>query len=239
MLKTRVIIIILSFILGLSPLVYASGGQSRIAGCLYTEGKNFYDKGMFKEAIKEFKKALLVEPGNSLAQAYLEKAQIILGAMRILAEDNIDFVSVQYEEPGEKESRKYRDLKKKFQRLEKKYKETIALRTPESSNELTTKEDIYRTLGYLYSIEGNEEKSIGFYEKALKFNPDDKEVHYNLAYFYTQKGEYKKAVRSYKKALKKDDSDEDVYYNLAIIFGKYLKDERESNRYYEKFLECQ
>jgi len=97
--------------------------------------------------------------------------------------------------------------------------------------------EIYRSLGYIYSMSDDPDKAIVFYDKALLLNPKDKDVCYNLGYLYTQKGEYDKAVECYKNALSGAETDKDIYYNLAVIFNQYLDDEILSKAYYDKYLE--
>ncbi|MBU4343564.1 MAG: tetratricopeptide repeat protein, partial [Candidatus Omnitrophica bacterium] len=116
--------------------------------------------------------------------------------------------------------------------------QVLTARSHKFPEKVTTKEDIYRAMGYLYSLVGDVDNAISFYKKTLKLNPEDKDVHYNLAYLWTQKGMYRQAADSYKKALKGNPLDKEIYYNLAVIFANYLKDEEKSNMYYEKFIEA-
>ncbi len=99
---------------------------------------------------------------------------------------------------------------------------------------IDSKEKIYQTLGYAYSLDGNFEEAIAFYRKALKINDKSKDVYYNLGYAYVQVGKYELAVSAYQQSLRGGMDDDDIYYNLAVIYGKYLKNEEKSNEYYEK-----
>ncbi len=131
-------------------------------------------------------------------------------------------------------------LKKDLQSLKKLNEFQVAgARSHKLSKELNAKdkEKIYRSLGYLYSLDGKLVEAINCYKEALKLNSKDKDVHYNLGYLYAQSGNYKEAVNFYKKSLEGDTSDKDTYYNLAVIYSAYLKDEKKANEYYEKFLQ--
>ncbi|MCK5486751.1 MAG: tetratricopeptide repeat protein, partial [Desulfobacterales bacterium] len=48
--------------------------------------------------------------------------------------------------------------------------------------------------------EGQYDKAISDYNKAIEINPKDAEAYYNRGYAYGEKGEYDKAISDYTKA---------------------------------------
>jgi len=81
-----------------------------------------------------------------------------------------------------------------------------------------------------YQLSGGDMK--GFYsaecyfERALRFKPNDGVVYLIQGNFYYKKGDFKSALQSYKKALEIMPSSAEVNYNLGLLFvklGKYSK----------------
>jgi len=100
---------------------------------------------------------------------------------------------------------------------------------------------IFITLLLLYSyltIKQNQywQDPFKFYQRTLKYAPDNAVVNNNLANLYVGRGEYKFAVEVYKRAIQLDPNFLEAYRNLANIYcktGQFTK----GIDYYQKILD--
>jgi Flp pilus assembly protein TadD len=63
--------------------------------------------------------------------------------------------------------------------------------------------EILKKLAVLYSMAGEDDKSISYLLKIQRIRPDDPEVHYNLACLYTRRGQSDEATGQIRKAIEK------------------------------------
>ncbi|MFZ2602517.1 MAG: tetratricopeptide repeat protein, partial [Candidatus Omnitrophota bacterium] len=112
------------------------------------------------------------------------------------------------------------------------------LRLPKlvKADEKNLDEVICLNLGFAYGLKGKIKDAIEEYEKALKYAPEDKDIHYNLGYLLAKQNKCKEAIEEYKKALTGLSDDREVYYNLSIVYAACLKDAKTADYYYNKFL---
>ena len=87
----------------------------------------------------------------------------------------------------------------------------------------------YFMLGYNYSDNGEYDKAIESYKKAIEINPKKDDAYYNMGISYDDNGEYDKAIESYKKAIEINPKKDKTYYNMGIAYSE--------NKQYDKAIE--
>ena len=114
-----------------------------------------------------------------------------------------------------------------FFKLKKKDKGIKALEKIISSEYLSDeiKNEASKSLGNYFAQEGNYEKSLFYFKKAIEFK-DEYDVHYRLATLYKFNGKYDKAMSHFEKAYKLNAKSDNTIKNLAELylrFGEYDK----------------
>ncbi len=92
----------------------------------------------------------------------------------------------------------------------------------------TTKENIQKAnahyqLGLSYFNENKIQLAYVEFQKALEFNPDDKEVLHALGIVYLEFNDHQKAKDSFLKALTIDPNFPEAHYNLGATYGRMGK----------------
>ncbi|GAB5525165.1 MAG: hypothetical protein Roseis2KO_30370 [Roseivirga sp.] len=83
-------------------------------------------------------------------------------------------------------------------------------------------------MGIVYGTQGEYDKAIAAYEKAIEIKPDDHEAFNNLGIVYDDKGEYDKAIAAYEKAIEIKPDSADYLMSLGFLhftIGKLKKSE--------------
>ncbi len=90
-------------------------------------------------------------------------------------------------------------------------------------------------IGYVYLLEGNNEKAISFFEKSIKSNPKYALTYYNLAYAFFNLKEYEKAL---KYSLKSYEMQYNPLYKAesARLLGTIYRNLQPLERAYECFV---
>ena len=115
---------------------------------------------------------------------------------------------------------------------------------------------VYSNLGYLFVAEGDFERALANYDKAIDYKPDYYSAYCNRGNCYFRMGEYDKAIEDGLQALKlknngveaaglltiiyalqQDEENKKKYYHLAITSGKSPKDLNAAIAYYLNELE--
>ncbi len=105
--------------------------------------------------------------------------------------------------------------------LEKSGKNKSAIREYEELAKRVDKKDrlpIYKSLGYLYSKRGKNQKAISYYLKAAKSDKKDANLYYNISYLYEKTKQNDKAIRYLEKAVSLNKKDMDSRLVLADKF---------------------
>lgn len=76
----------------------------------------------------------------------------------------------------------------------------------------------YRSIGYKAQQEGDFDRALTFYSKALSIGEEDAWIYNNIGVIYEQMGLIDKAEMTYLKALKIDSNYLPVYTNLAFLY---------------------
>ena len=82
------------------------------------------------------------------------------------------------------------------------------------------KEGIKTDRGNAYEEEGQYDKAISNYTKALEFNPRDADAYNNRGNTYDKKGQYDEAISDYTKVLEINPGYASAYYNRGATYGK-------------------
>ena len=78
----------------------------------------------------------------------------------------------------------------------------------------------YYNRGSAYDDEGEFDRAIQDYDKAIKLNPKDGWAYNNRGIAYRKKGEFDRALRDYDMAIKLNPKDADIYNNRGIAYAK-------------------
>ena len=93
----------------------------------------------------------------------------------------------------------------------------------------------YYELGNAFKQQGNFDKAMSNYSKALKINPNYAEAHNNLGYILAYQKHYKEAIDHYKEALRIKPNYSEAHNNLGTAF-LYQGNEKEAVYHYYKAL---
>jgi TPR repeat protein len=74
-------------------------------------------------------------------------------------------------------------------------------------------------LGYALVQNGQEDKSLTYFQKAVELEPDDAEVHNNLGNVRLQNGQWDGAIRQYQEALRLKPDFTEASNNLVVVLG--------------------
>ena len=99
--------------------------------------------------------------------------------------------------------------------------------------------NILLSLGKLYHITGEYEKSLKNLTLSSELNPDSYEVFLNLGIVYVKKADYEKALESFKKASTKTDSDSElanIETNMSYVYFR-VSDFNESEKLARKAIQ--
>ena len=88
-------------------------------------------------------------------------------------------------------------------------------------------------LGNAFEQQGNLDKALFHYSKALKINPNYAEVHNNLGYILAHQKHYKEAIEHYKKALRIKPNYSEAHNNLGTAFLFQGNEKEAVYQYYE------
>ncbi len=184
----------------------------------YNMGIIYQKKGERKKALKEFNKAIKLEPSarfyNGLSSVYCDEGNFdraIICLEKALKIDRLYRMS-------------YINLSKVYL-IQKKF--NGAIKACEKALEISPGDSaVYNQLGRIYQSAGDFDRAIEFYLKVLEISPEMVQSHYSLSALYEQKKLYSKAIyhgRLYLTATEQDLKDTAVYRELKEKLGKLEK----------------
>ena len=88
--------------------------------------------------------------------------------------------------------------------------------------------------GFEYQDQGNLDKALEEYGKALQLNPNYTQVYTNVGTVYLEKKDYDKAIQQFKKVIELNYWDRKAHYNLGLVY--LYKGEVEKAKEEVKFL---
>lgn len=89
--------------------------------------------------------------------------------------------------------------------------------------------------GLLYASKGDADKSVKYFDEALKCGPKDYKIYEEKTSALFDLGEYTEAIRFGKEALQKIGQSDTIYFNVAYSY-EMLGDYRKAVEYYDKAL---
>jgi tetratricopeptide (TPR) repeat protein len=94
----------------------------------------------------------------------------------------------------------------------------------------------YYSKGFSYWSQGDANKAIEHYLKAVSLDPNYENALFELGYAYSEKGEYQKAIDYYGKALLLNPKAKDATYNMGLVYTR-MQDYPNAEKWYRKSLE--
>ena len=95
--------------------------------------------------------------------------------------------------------------------------------------------EAYNNLGFIFNLEGQNEKAKECYEKAIKIKPNFISAHQNLGLMFQKLGNYEEAKKCYQKVINVNPHSINVQYNLGLVFQK-LGNYEKARKCYEKVI---
>ncbi len=93
----------------------------------------------------------------------------------------------------------------------------LLLVTGGCANKQKQAEDHFKK-GFTYQDQGDPDKAIEEYHKALELDPGYAQVYTNLGTVYLGKQDYDKAIENFKKVLELNYLDKKAHYNLGLVY---------------------
>ena len=72
--------------------------------------------------------------------------------------------------------------------------------------------------GFVYQNQGNLDKAVEEYQKALQLNPNYTQVYTNLGAVYLEKQDYDRAIQQFNKVIELNYWDRKAHYNLGLAY---------------------
>lgn len=72
--------------------------------------------------------------------------------------------------------------------------------------------------GFVYQNQGDLDKAVEEYQKALQFNPNYTQVYTNLGAVYLEKQDYDRAIQQFDKVIELNYWDRKAHYNLGLAY---------------------
>lgn len=101
-----------------------------------------------------------------------------------------------------------------------------SLEQPKLAEELCRK-------GYSFSINGEPQKAIQFFQQAIEKDPSNKMAWNGLGYCHVGLNDPQAAIQAYQQAIKADPADESMHFNLANYYLKLGRQQDAINSYLE------
>ncbi len=200
----------------------------------YNKGIEFYKKGHYEQAGKEFEKALELKPNDVYAlfglgciyyckEKYEDAVKVYTKAINI----NPDYAKVHYSlslaysklgmtREAEKQKAIFRKLSPVGDKTSQKH---VGSRCVEGSPG-TVKFSKFYSKGIGFYKQGNYDKAGKEFKKAIELNPDDFHAFYYLGNTYYCKAKYDDAVKVYTKTININPDYAKVHYSLSLAYNK-------------------
>ena len=88
------------------------------------------------------------------------------------------------------------------------------------SNNTTDKATVLYNIGRMYHLEGETEKAIDYYKRALAVHPGDAKTHNNFGMLLVEKGQLKEALLEFRKAILNDEHNSAIWRNFSLVLLK-------------------
>jgi tetratricopeptide (TPR) repeat protein len=74
--------------------------------------------------------------------------------------------------------------------------------------------------GILYTVYGNDQAAIPYFQKVIDSNPSHSDAYFQLGVSYGETGAYQKAISAIDKAIELNSEKDDYYYGRGRIYGQ-------------------
>ena len=223
----------------------AEAGREKFKFHYYNQGLSFEYYNRYQEAVKQYKKALQVDP--DAPEVYLQLSSIY--TYDIIDFEKAEFYAKKYAKLKYIESlmpEDIDDIQKSAEELPLPFlKEKLAeisfakvnLEGKVSSMKESFKEKQEQINRLKKIAQKKEVIELQLQETEKTFKEETLKFHYNMALTYDRSKFYKNAAKEYLEALKIFPDDPDSHYNLALVYDDHLKDRSKAIRHYKRYLE--
>lgn len=223
----------------------ADVGREKFKFHYYNQGLSFEYYNRYQEAVKQYKKALQVDP--DAAEVYLQLSSIY--TYDIINFEKAEFYAKKYAKLKYIESlmpEDIEDIQKSAEELPLPFlKEKLAeisfakvsLEGKVSSMKESFKEKQEQINRLKKIAQKKEVIELQLQETEKTFKEETLKFHYNMALTYDRSKFYKNAAKEYLEALEIFPDDPDSHYNLALVYDDHLKDKSKAIRHYKRYLE--
>ena len=223
----------------------ADVGREKFKFHYYNQGLSFEYYNRYQEAVKQYKKALQVDP--DAAEVYLQLSSIY--TYDIINFEKAEFYAKKYAKLKYIESlmpEDIEDIQKSAEELPLPFlKEKLAeisfakvnLEGKVSSMKESFKEKQEQINRLKKIAQKKEVIELQLQETEKTFKEETLKFHYNMALTYDRSKFYKNAAKEYLEALEIFPDDPDSHYNLALVYDDHLNDKSKAIRHYKRYLE--
>jgi len=223
----------------------AEAGREKFKFHYYNQGLSFEYYNRYQEAVKQYKKALQVDP--DAPEVYLQLSSIY--TYDIIDFKKAEFYAKKYAKLKYIESlmpEDIDDIQKSAEELPLPFlKEKLAeisfakvnLEGKVSSMKESFKEKQEQINRLKKIAQKKEVIELQLQETEKTFKEETLKFHYNMALTYDRSKFYKNAAKEYQEALEIFPDDPDSHYNLALVYDDHLKDKSKAIRHYKRYLE--
>jgi tetratricopeptide (TPR) repeat protein len=169
----------------------------------------FAAKGRLKDAIKDLKRSIAINPRNPLTYFRIgmvyERSESYIRALQ-------NYARAAELNPRFEPARRKRDLS--YQRVLEDLGRDIELNPGDAS--------IYINRGNIHALMENYQGALDDYEKAFRINPDIPEMYYNRGMVFMKTQQYPLAVEDYSTLIKMNPQDSQAYYFRGIAYERLV-----------------
>lgn len=170
-------------------------------------GLVYADREQYNQAIREFKKALSLNPGAANVHANLGAVYVLQGFYNKAVDAYEKALKLR-----PKKGKFYNSLANLYYQVLREYR--LSSKVDKGGADAKT------NLVAIYGVQGLYQKSLNNYKKALQLDPNNAETHNNLGDLYYLEDSYQLAGEEYRLAVKLNPYFTEAYNNLGLIHLK-------------------
>jgi len=177
----------------------------------YNFGNVYSRKGLYNQAVDEYKKALQIRPNSSKAYNNLGFVYSKMGFLEKAIDEYQKAVHIQSDN-----ARFHANLGIVFRK--KNLLEKAIIHHEKAIKIDPHLYDSYDDLGMIYRRKYQYDKAIFIYKQAIQMDPDNEKTHFWLGFAYKKKGFYEQAIEEYRKAIYLKADYSKAHLNMGNIF---------------------